>query len=220
MPALIPAPALSVNNSNIRATLSANKSGTAVWPPTPPAITSLTPPTCISLLKNALPGPSKSLAAVFLLGPLSKSELDTPVIVYATLVASATLVVVSVNVVFSPSVIEAELAASAYDSPPPGVVLVSLIVTELDVATIVPLTLTVLTLAVNVSAPSVVASASGVTLNDPALLVITKLPVFAAKSPAFVTLQYSVVASSTFAVVTLNTNALPSSTLFAAGAIA
>ena len=81
---------------------------------------------------------------------------------------------------------------------------VSLIVTVLEVATIDPLALTVLTLAVNVSAPSVVASASGVTLNDPALLVITKLPVFAAKSPAFVTLQYSVVASSTFAVLTLD----------------
>ena len=214
-------PVGSVNSSNIRATLSANKSGTAVWPPTAPATTSLTPPTCISLLKNALPGPSKSLIAVFLLGPLSKSELDTPVIVYGTLVASATLVVVSVNVVFSPSVIEAELAASAYDSlPPPGVVLVSLIVTELDVATIVPPTLPVLTLAVKVSAPSVVASAVGVTLNEPALLVIVKLPVDVPKSPAFVTLQYNVVASATFAVVTLNTNALPSFTLFAAGATA
>ena len=90
--------------------------------------------------------------------------------------------------------------------------LVSLIVTVLDVATTVPPVLPVLTLAANVSAPSVALSADGVTLNVPALLVIAKLPVYVLKSAALVILQYSVVASATFAVVTLNTNALPSLT--------
>ena len=70
-----------------------------------------------------------------------------------------------------------------------GVVLVSLIVIVLDVATTVPLTLPVLILAVNVSAPSVEVSAVGVTVNDPILLVIVKLPVDVPKSPLLVIVQ-------------------------------
>ncbi len=54
--------------------------------------------------------------------------------------------------------------------------LVSLIVTVLLVATMVPLTLPVLNDTVNVSAPSVVISAVGVTVNDPALEVIVNEP--------------------------------------------
>ena len=96
----------------------------------------------------------------------------------------------------------------------------SLIVTALDVATTDPPVLPVLICAVNVSAPSVVASAVGVTLNVPELLVIVKLPLDVLKSAALVTVQYSVVASATFAVVTLNTNALPSLTDALAGATA
>ena len=63
-------------------------------------------------------------------------------------------------------------------------------------------------------------SAVGVTATEPALLVIAKLPVDVLKSDALVTVQYSVVASATLVVVILNVNALPSSTLFAAGATA
>ena len=92
-------------------------------------------------MNNAPPGPSKSLIAVLVIGPSSRSALVTPLIVYGTLVALATLVVVSVIVVDSPSVIVAELAASAYEAP---AVLVSLIVTALDVATTDPPMLPVL----------------------------------------------------------------------------
>ena len=67
-----------------------------------------------------------------------------------------------------------------------GVKLVSLIVTELLVATTVPLTLPVRTDTVNVSLPSVVASAAAVTVNEPALFVIVNEPELAEKSPAAV----------------------------------
>ena len=52
------------------------------------------------------------------------------------------------------------------------------------------------------------------------MLEIVKLPLDVLKSAALVTVQYSVVASATFAVVTLNTNALPSLTDALAGATA
>ena len=67
--------------------------------------------------------------------------------------------------------------------------LVSLIVTELLVATTVPLVLPVRTDAVNVSLPSVVASAVGVTLNEPELLVIVNDPEIVPKSPLLVIVQ-------------------------------
>jgi hypothetical protein len=92
-----------------------------------------------------------------------------------------------------------------------------LIVTDPDVATIVPDVLTVLTLAVNVSAPSVVESAVGVTLKLPALLLIVKLPLLVAKSSGLLTVQYNVVPFVTLVVVTLKVSELPSLTLLAAG---
>jgi hypothetical protein len=61
-----------------------------------------------------------------------------------------------------------------------------LIVTEALVATIVPLVLPVRTATVNVSAPSVVESAVGVTLKVPEFEVTVKLPDDVAKSPALV----------------------------------
>ena len=72
-------------------------------------------------------------------------------------------------------------------------------------------------LTVNVSAPSVIESAVGVTVNDPALLLITKLPLAVPKSPVFVTVQYKVVASGTLAVATFIVSADPSSMFVAAG---
>jgi hypothetical protein len=63
---------------------------------------------------------------------------------------------------------------------------VSFIVIELEVVTIVPLVLTVLTLAVNVSDPSVVLSAIGLIVNDPEFEVIVKLPLEAVKSEELV----------------------------------
>jgi hypothetical protein len=63
---------------------------------------------------------------------------------------------------------------------------VSFIVIELEVVTIVPLVLTVLTLAVNVSGPSVVLSAIGLIVNDPEFEVIVKLPLETVKSEELV----------------------------------
>ena len=68
--------------------------------------------------------------------------------------------------------------------------LVSLIITRTDVATTVPVILSVLTLAVKLSAPSLVASAVGVTVNDPEPFVIVKFPDESIKSSGFVTVQY------------------------------
>ena len=93
----------------------------------------------------------------------------------------------------------------------------SFIVTFELVSTIVPLVLPVLICAWNVSAPSVVVSAVGVTKKEPAFEFTVKLPLEVPKSPAFVTVQYSVVPFATFVVVTLNVKLLPSFTLFAAG---
>jgi len=70
-----------------------------------------------------------------------------------------------------------------------GVVLVSLIVTEPLVASIVPPVLPERIEAVNVSAPSVVKSAVGVTVKDPLLLVIANEPELTPKSPGFVIVQ-------------------------------
>jgi len=64
-------------------------------------------------------------------------------------------------------------------------VLVSLKVTEVLVASIVPLILPERIETVNVSGPSVVKSDVGTTLKDPLLLVIKNEPEINAKSPAF-----------------------------------
>jgi len=90
-------------------------------------------------------------------------------------------------------------------------------VTDTDVATIVPLVLIVLTLAVNVSRPSVVASAVGVTEKDPEPFVIVKFPDESIKSPGFVTVQYKFVPFGTFVVATVKVRELPSFTFIAAG---
>jgi hypothetical protein len=66
-----------------------------------------------------------------------------------------------------------------------GFILVSLIITEVLVASIVPLTLPERIEAVNVSAPSVIKSAVGVTEKDPLLLAILNDPELNPKSPAF-----------------------------------
>jgi hypothetical protein len=90
-------------------------------------------------------------------------------------------------------------------------VLVSLIVTDALVATIVPPVLSVRTATVNVSAPSVVESAVGVMLKVPEFAVTVKLPEDVAKSPALVsTVQYNVVPLETPVVVITNVPALPS----------
>jgi hypothetical protein len=70
-----------------------------------------------------------------------------------------------------------------------GVRLVSFIVIEVLVASIVPLVLPERIEAVNVSAPSVVMSAVGVTEKDPLLLVIANDPELVPKSPGFVMVQ-------------------------------
>ena len=100
----------------------------------------------------------------------------------------------TLNVRLLPSLTLDAAGVMLYVAPGAGVVLVSLIVTELLVATTVPLVLPVRTDTVNVSAPSVVASAVGVTLNDPALPVIVNDPDDAAvndalKSPLLDTVQ-------------------------------
>jgi hypothetical protein len=69
-----------------------------------------------------------------------------------------------------------------YDMLIAGYVDVSFIVTTLDVATILPLTLPVLTYTKNDSAPSVIWSAVIETLKLPALLLIVKLPLVEPKS--------------------------------------
>ena len=70
-----------------------------------------------------------------------------------------------------------------YDTLIAGYVDVSFIVTTLDVATILPLTLPVLTYTKNVSEPSVIWSEFKETLKLPALLLIVKLPLVELKSP-------------------------------------
>ena len=90
-------------------------------------------------------------------------------------------------------------------------VLVSLMVTELLVATTVPLVEPVLIATVNVSLPSVILSAVGVTVNDPALLLIVNEPDVVPKSPELLAIvQYKVVPLLTSVVSTLNVPALPS----------
>jgi hypothetical protein len=130
-------------------------------------------------------------------------------IVQYSVVLLATLVVLTLNVPEAPSLILVGIVPKAYVAA--GVREVSLIVTEALVATTVPLVEPVLMLTVNVSAPSVVVSAVGVTENDPVLLVIVNEPLDVAKSPALVaTVQYNVVLLATLVVVTLNVPALPS----------
>ena len=67
--------------------------------------------------------------------------------------------------------------------------LVSLIITELLVASTVPLVLPERIEAVNVSAPSVVVSAVGVTEKEPTLLAIANDPELVPKSPELVIVQ-------------------------------
>ena len=68
------------------------------------------------------------------------------------------------------------------------------------------------TVTVNVSAPSVVLSTVGVTVNDPALLLIVTVPEEVPKSPSFVTDQFKTVPFGMFDVPTLIVAADPSST--------
>ena len=102
-----------------------------------------------------------------------------------------------------------------------GVRLVSLIVTGLDVATTGPTVPPILRLALNVSEPSVLASAVGVTVKDPELFVIVTLPLVVfepgLKSSGSVTLQNKVVPFATFVVSTLKVIGLPSFTEFVTG---
>ena len=81
----------------------------------------------------------------------------------------------------------------------------SLIVMEFVSVTTVPLILSVLIATVNVSIPfSVVASAVGVTVNEPELLSIKKLPEETSKSPELDSMVHqSSVLLSTFVVDTL-----------------
>jgi hypothetical protein len=95
-----------------------------------------------------------------------------------------------------------------------GVVLVSLTVTEALVSTIVPLVDPVLILTVNVCEPSVVVSATGLTVNEPVFELIVNDPLTALKSASTVVVllivQYNVVPLFTKVVLTLNVPLLPS----------
>jgi len=98
----------------------------------------------------------------------------------------ATFVVVTLNGIGLPSSTLVPYPACGYTLyVGGGVVLVSLIVIELLVARTVPLVLPERIETVNVSAPSVVKSAVGVTEKDPLLLVILNDPELVPKSPAF-----------------------------------
>ena len=118
--------------------------------------------------------------------PLEVVKSPAFVTVQYKVVASSTFVVVTFinNVV--PSSTSVALFCGTTEYVGSAVRLVSLIVIDDDVTTIVPPTLSVLICASNVSAPSVVVSAVGNTLNDPAFAVIVKLPDEVAKSPALV----------------------------------
>ena len=81
-----------------------------------------------------------------------------------------------------------------------------------EVANIIPVILSILTDTVNVSAPSVVKSAEGVTEKVPKSLLMVKLPELVSKSDALDTVQYSVVPFGIFVVDTLKDTELPSAT--------
>jgi hypothetical protein len=106
----------------------------------------------------------------------------TLLIVQNSVVPSATLAVVITNEPDAPSLIEAGVVVNAYV----GVNDVSLTVTDELVVLTVPVIDTVRILTVNVWAPSVVASAVGVMVNDPVLLLIENDPDSATKSAATV----------------------------------
>jgi hypothetical protein len=115
-----------------------------------------------------------------------KSALAVVLLVIAQyrVVPLLTLVVLTLKVPLLPSSILDGIVPNAYVGA--GVVLVSLIVTELLVASIVPEIDPLLILTVNVCAPSVVPSAVAVTENDPLLLVIVNEPLTALKSASAV----------------------------------
>ena len=92
----------------------------------------------------------------------------------------------------------------------------SLIVTLELVATTVPLVLSVRTLTIKVSLPSVVESAIAVTLKLPAPPLMVKLPLVGVTSLVLL-VQYSVVPPATLVVLTLKVTLLPSFTLLAPG---
>ena len=97
-----------------------------------------------------------------------------------------TLVVVTVNVIATPSLTDVGVVDTRYVGTG-GARLVSLIVIAgLVVTTGVPVILPVRTVTVNVSAPSVAVSARGVTLNEPVFPVMVKLPLVTPKSPELV----------------------------------
>ena len=89
----------------------------------------------------------------------------------------------TLNIIILPSFTLAAAGITLYVG---GVVLVSFIVTEVLVASTVPLTLPERIETVNDSALSVVKSAVGVTKNVPLLPVIANDPELIAKSPTFV----------------------------------
>jgi hypothetical protein len=121
-----------------------------------------------------------------------KDPLDVPkspallCTVQYSVVPSATALVLTLNVPLLPSLILVGIVPNAYVGAP---WLVSLMVIALLVATTAPPVLPVLILTVNVSAPSVVLSAVGVTVNEPALLLMVNDPLDVPKSPALVTVQ-------------------------------
>ena len=137
-----------------------------------------------------------------------EKSLELVAIVQCRMVALATSVVVTLNVPALPSLIDVGITPNAYVG---GLVLVSLMVTSELVATTSSVTLPILILTVNVSAPSVVKSAVGVTENEPVLFVIVNDPLIVEKSPALVArVQNSTVVLATLVVMTLNVPALPS----------
>jgi hypothetical protein len=142
----------------------------------------------------------------------SASTVVVLLIVQYSVVPFATLVVLTLNVPLAPSLILAGIEPNAYVGV--GLRLVSLTVTEPLVATMLPETDPVLILTVNVSAPSVVASATGLMVNEPAFDVIVNDPLTALKSAfdvvALLRVQYSVVPFATLVVLTLKVPLAPS----------
>ena len=101
----------------------------------------------------------------------------------------------------------------------PGPWLVSIIDTEVLVATGSPVVLPVKMFTINDSGPSLVTSSAGVTENVPVLLLIVTKPVLTPKSPTLAgdTAQDSIVLLLTLVVLTVNDNSTPSLTALAPG---
>src|SRR6056300_56030 len=172
-----------------------------------------------SSVTKSFPGVTLKFPALLVITKLPLAILKSPEdeTVQYNVVASSTLVVATFIVNALPSSTLSVAGVAVYVGKIIGVVLVSLIVILLVVSKTVPLILSDLILTVNVSAPSVVLSAVGVTVKLPVLLVIVKLPLDVPKSDALLAVQYKTVASSTFVVETFIVSGDPSSTLLVAG---